>query len=355
MLGQIGLALAAGPEETGAWAGGGSGPFTATAHVVTVTATTTFSGNMSVTQTPGSNFGTSNFWSTTLTGDASLELRLAWDTVPEPQPTDIDLPADDKGTGTLTFTFDQPVTDPILHIDRIGGRGGGPSNSVQLTLTTGGVTLTRLSGTDDFDVTATTIERRPDIATTAEGEAFQPVDRGSAAGSVRVNGTVTSVSFNWTGVGVEGLGADGLELVWTVPAPLVIVKRAFTSDGTPIPSGSDLPSGMLVKFLLYVNSAAAPVADISMRDVLDPLFLYVNGSTRFDNSASCVALVCTPAEETAIFAAADAGTSGTDAVDGDVVSFSGVTLDIGNQNAANAQLDIAGSKVWAVVFSARIQ
>ncbi len=32
-----------------------------------------------------------------------------------------------------------------------------------------------------------------------------------------------------------------------------------------------------------------------------------------------------------------------------------VTLDAGNENVANAQLDIAGSKVWAVIFSFRIQ
>ena len=37
----------------------------------------------------------------------------------------------------------------------------------------------------------------------------------------------------------------------------------------------------------------------------------------------------TGGEEAAIFAAADSGTVGTDAVDGDVVSFAGATVDIG--------------------------
>ncbi len=60
-------------------------------------------------------------------------------------------------------------------------------------------------------------------------------------------------------------------------------------------------------------------------------------------------------EEATIFAAADSGTVGTDAVNGDVVSFAGVTLDVGNGNVANAQLDIAGGKVWAVSITGRTQ
>ena len=61
------------------------------------------------------------------------------------------------------------------------------------------------------------------------------------------------------------------------------------------------------------------------------------------------------AEESAIYAAANAGAAGTDVVDGDAVSRSGATLNIGNQNAANAALNLAAAKVWAVVFSVRAQ
>ncbi len=355
-LGAHGPSLAAGPEETGPWSGSGSGPFSSMAHVVIVTATTTVSGNAAVSSTPSGAFGTNDFWSPTLTNDASLELRLVWDSIPESGGTDIDLGTDDKGSGTLTFTFDQAITDPILHIDRIGGQAVGLSNSVQLTLTTGGATLTKLSGTDDFDVTATTIQRRPDVATNAGAEADQDVNTGTAAGSVRVNGTVTSVSFNWTGVGVEGTGADQLEFIWTVPAPLAIVKRAFQLDGTTIPTGTTLPSGLPVRFLLYISNPGGPVVDVSMQDVLDPTFLYMAGSIRYDASiTSCAAATCTALEEAAIFAAADSGAVRTDAVDSDVVSFTGVTLDVGNQSAANTELDISGGKVWAVVFTIRMQ
>jgi hypothetical protein len=138
--------------------------------------------------------------------------------------------------------------------------------------------------------------------------------------------------------------------------PMKIVKRAFQSDGTPIPSGNNLPSGVPLKFMLYISNPNPIVQDVSMQDILDPVFLYVAGSINYDNSvATCALTDCTVAEEAAIFAATDSGTVGTDALDGDAVNFAGVTLDVGNENVANAQLDIAGSKVWAVIFSFRIQ
>ncbi|MCP3980389.1 MAG: hypothetical protein GY716_13890 [bacterium] len=154
-------------------------------------------------------------------------------------------------------------------------------------------------------------------------------------------------------------GSSTADLGWFViqfSPELSMVKRAFQSDGTPVASGSTLSTGMPVKFLLYINNPGGAVSDVSMRDILDPLFSYVGDSVAYDNSvASCAAASCTVAEEAAILAAADSGTVGTDAVDGDVVSLTGATVDIGNQIAANAQLDIAGSKVWAVVFTIRMQ
>jgi len=149
---------------------------------------------------------------------------------------------------------------------------------------------------------------------------------------------------------------DDQDSVGVTRQPLSIVKRAFQLNGTPIPSGSTMPTGMPVKFLMYINNPGGPVANVSMQDLLDAVFLYVGGSIKYSNSvATCALITCTAAEEAAIFAAADGGTAGTDAVDGDVVSFTGVTLDIGSQNTANAQLDIAGDRVWGVVFTIRMQ
>lgn len=141
----------------------------------------------------------------------------------------------------------------------------------------------------------------------------------------------------------------------TAAAP-AIVKRAFRTDGTPLPDGASAPKGSFVKFLLYVNNVGGAVSDASLEDTLAGGFAYVAGSIRYDNSvARCAALTCTGAEEAAIFAAADAGAAGTDGVDGDVASYSPAAVRAGNQVVANAQLDLAEAKVWAMVFTVRVQ
>ena len=137
-----------------------------------------------------------------------------------------------------------------------------------------------------------------------------------------------------------------------VPA---VIKRAFWLDGTPIPTGVDIPSGVQFRFMLYVSNPGALVADVSMQDLLAAAFSYVGGSIMYDNSVvNCAADPCTALEEAAIFTAVDSGTVGTDPVNGDVVSYIGSTLDVGNEIQANLQLDILGNRVWAVMFTATI-
>ena len=52
----------------------------------------------------------------------------------------------------------------------------------------------------------------------------------------------------------------------------------------------------------------------------------------------------------------DGQAAGTDAVDGDTVSYTAATttIDAGNQNQANAQLDIAATRVLAVLFTVKM-
>lgn len=143
--------------------------------------------------------------------------------------------------------------------------------------------------------------------------------------------------------------------VTTIPG-LNIVKRGFLLDGTPITNGALLPKGTPVRFLLYLDNPGGAVSDVSLGDILAPGFAYVAGSLRYANTAAnCAATSCTGAEESAILAAALAGTAGTDAVDGDVVSAVGATVRAGNQVVGNLQLDIVAAKVWAVVFTVRMQ
>jgi hypothetical protein len=63
---------------------------------------------------------------------------------------------------------------------------------------------------------------------------------------------------------------------------------------------------------------------------------------------------CDPGEEAAIFTAVDGAAVLTDATGDDVVSYTAPNIDAGNENAANLQLDISGSAVWAILFSVRM-
>jgi hypothetical protein len=140
------------------------------------------------------------------------------------------------------------------------------------------------------------------------------------------------------------------------PPPLRIVKRAFELDGTPIPTGTTLPKGALLHFLLYVSNPRPLVDDVSLEDALEPGFEYVAGTMLFDSSTpSCADSICTAVEEAAIYAAVASGAAGTDGVDGDAVSFGGTTVSAGNQSVANAELDIPSGSVWGLLFTVRMR
>ena len=147
------------------------------------------------------------------------------------------------------------------------------------------------------------------------------------------------------------------EAYMTVEPELALFKRAFSLDGTPIPMGSTLPKGVEFNFLLYINNQNEARTDVSIQDVLDPAFAYQPGTIRDDNTVvACAAAACTPAEEAAIFAAVTAAPLLSDAVDGDVAGLTGGnTIDAGDQNQANVQLDIAANRIWALLFSVKMQ
>lgn len=154
-------------------------------------------------------------------------------------------------------------------------------------------------------------------------------------------------------------GSATADIGWyvvTFNSTLSLVKRAFLSDGTAIADTSTLPKGTIVKFLLYIDNKGAATNDVSIRDTLAATFAYQTGTIKTDNSvANCAATTCTAGEESSIFTAVDATAAKTDAVDGDVASQSGSNIDAGNQNVANAQLNISASKVFALLFTAKMQ
>jgi uncharacterized repeat protein (TIGR01451 family) len=145
-------------------------------------------------------------------------------------------------------------------------------------------------------------------------------------------------------------------LLSSTGAILALVKTAWmTSDGSPITSGSFVPQGTLVDFMIYVNNpGTVAINDVSIQDVLDVAFVYQLESIRVDNSVDDCGATCDATEEAAIYAAASVVGNNLDVVDGDTSSFAGVTIDAGNQVAGNARLDAAANKVLAVVFTVRM-
>ncbi|NNE43885.1 MAG: hypothetical protein HKN12_06735 [Gemmatimonadetes bacterium] len=152
---------------------------------------------------------------------------------------------------------------------------------------------------------------------------------------------------------------SGLALLSSAPALAqsqgTLVKRSFLTDGTPLPDGSDVPSGTRIHFLMYLNNKGALLTDLSARDILDPAFTYVPGSMRvWNGTVACVAANCTPAEEATIYADVKVGVVGTDAVDGDQVAFVGNTFYAGNRHVASLQFNPTGNRVAALLLTAEV-
>ncbi len=102
-------------------------------------------------------------------------------------------------------------------------------------------------------------------------------------------------------------------------------------------------------------NSAGDGSDVNVRDVLDPAIQYQAGIIQVDNSvAECALAACTAADELAIFTAVNGAAFLTDAIDGDVASITGRTIDAGNQNVANLQLDVNADAVWAMLFSVKM-
>jgi hypothetical protein len=151
-------------------------------------------------------------------------------------------------------------------------------------------------------------------------------------------------------VGGDPLGLTDSNIFQLFSTTLTLNKMAFLVDGTKLATGATLARGTEVQFVIYINNTTAfALSDVSVQDVLDPLFVYQAGSMLVDNTAA------TADTETQIYNAVSGGTAMLDPVGADVASAVGVTIDVGNANVANGRLDIADSSVWAILFRAIMQ
>ncbi|MDO7173991.1 Ig-like domain-containing protein, partial [Mariniflexile sp. AS56] len=189
------------PEQSGTW--GGSG--TEVVYNFDNGVIARISNNATPGFTANGNFNAAgnNFWSETLEGDVSIEGQYQW-----------------GSTVTVNFEdgYGNPlvIVNPILHIDRLGeiNAGSGEQYSAEITLV-GGATWTRLTGTDDFLATPTTV-RDAGAGSLADplytSESTLDDSDGSAAGSLQIKGRISSFQLQISQAGNFGT-ADIMEMI----------------------------------------------------------------------------------------------------------------------------------------------
>lgn len=177
---------------------------------------------------------------------ASLVATFDWDTTPDGSTTKA---STDAGTGLITITFSEAVTNPLLHLDRLGGQGG-TQNSSQLQLLTSGIGLIRIDGTDHFVVNGTTITTSQIDTPVSTNPAYSAetsnlVNAGTAAGSIMLEGTFTTVQFRISAApnSNEGAGGDAFEMALTLSPinPPVVDLNSTSSTSTSTTTSSTNP------------------------------------------------------------------------------------------------------------------
>ena len=131
---------------------------------------------------------------------------------------------------------------------------------------------------------------------------------------------------------------------------LSLVKAAFLSDGTPIASGTTVAKGTPVKFMIYMdNTTTVPVDSVNVLDALVAAFVYQPGTIRVNSTANTGSSVAT------IYAAVNAAAPLTDTVsNADVAGITGGTVSAGT-TAGNNLVTVPASKVWAIMFTVKVQ
>jgi hypothetical protein len=147
-------------------------------------------------------------------------------------------------------------------------------------------------------------------------------------------------------------------------ANIALSKAAYLTDGTRLASGSGVPTGTVVHFILYVdNQTGVTVTNVNMADQLNALFQYTDiaggGTLKVASLAqNCATLgSCTAGEELNIRNALNSAANlAEDAEDGSLTAgWDGTdTITVGS-SAGNAQLDVPATTTWGVLFAVTMQ
>jgi len=243
--------------QSGAWTGAGS-TWTAPFGTGTVTAVATAPAG-TITEIGPATMDPSTYSEATVSGADAFVVTHAHGT-----------------NATLSFTFSQPLVDPVLHLGRIGGFSGDPSQSHSSYLElAGGVTWSELAANDvHFMSTPNAVWRQAGtiLDWRKTGDIGGPT-WGTVAGSMQVNGTVSSVTLTITNavpMGVEDL----IEFVWTgieqlPPLPPASGCGEITASKTA--SASTVAVGDTLEWSLDADSTGSvDIRNSIMFDVLAP-------------------------------------------------------------------------------------
>ena len=140
---------------------------------------------------------------------------------------------------------------------------------------------------------------------------------------------------------------------------ITLTKTAFlVADGSELTDGATVPSGTPVDFMIFINNKnTAAVNNINISDdlVTAPAgFTYTANSLRFSTTAECTLQACDQGERAALYAAAVAPNTYTDATGDDEASVVAGVVTAGLNGTTNTQLNVAAQTAYALVFTATV-
>jgi len=262
------------------------------------------------------------------------------------------------GNGQLGIDLEPVGVTPNDAGDGDTGVNGLQNFPVITAVVSGGVSTTVTGTLNSYANTTFFLEfystSNPDPLGNGEGEAFMGTTTvttdGTGDASFTVNfGTGLTPGTYVTATATGPTGSTS-EFAANAVLPLYLFKQAIlASDGSLITTSSTLPRGTVFRFLIYTENTGLARTDVSIRDVLDPAFAYSAGSLKVDNSVAVGASV------QAIYTAVNGTVPLTDVLDADVASVVGSTIDVGDRYVGNGPLDIAANRIWALLFTVRMQ